>query len=439
MTQPTEQTLPHDIDAEEALLGSLLIGGQIDRVGLKPDDFYSEQNRLVYKACRSLADKGVGIDNITLCREMGGEMEAAGGLAYFPHLISICPTHLHREYYAGIIKQLSVRRQLIATAGRIATLGYETDSDVTVALTKADSMLLDLRKKSAPLEIITPEDRVKILADRYETLFNVPAGVAVPSGLRDLDRMLDGGFYGGDLVIVGARTSMGKTTLLQSIANNVGNRANILYFSGEMTMESLSDSDVAGKAGKPIGWVRSGNYEDREEGLYSNILLAVESLKDVRVFFVHGLLDTERIRQVSLSLQARQGLAAVVIDYMGLLTDEKGKNENQRLTYISRTLKQTAMELNVPVITAHQLNRAVEGREDKKPQLYDLRDSGSIEQDADVVLLLYRQNYYQKTSDMTTEIIIAKQRQGRSNVSIDVVFDEKRHKYADKVKEEKLL
>lgn len=442
------KTIPHNLDAEEAAIGALLIGGDIGRITLLPSDFYSEATGLIYTAMLKLKDGGTAINQITVAEELdrAGNLAKAKGAAYLSHCIVQCPTDLDLEYYANIISRLSVSRQLISVAGKISDIGYESAPDVGQSLSRADDLLLGIRKRAAPSPIITPRDRAELLTDRYNTLFNAGGSVAVETGLRDIDRALGGGFYNGDFIILGARPSMGKTSLLQFIANQIGRYKTVLFCSGEMGVESLGDRDVAGLIGEPVWKVRTGNYD---EGLYSKILGSLGELSESKVFYYKDTpLTAARILQAGTTMQLRHGLDFIVLDYIGMVDDEYGKNQYERIGYISRKLKQVAMQLGVPLLAAHQLNRMLEQRPDKRPELYDLRDSGRLEEDADVVLFLYREDYYYDKTEWLTafpsgnnyyhdypqgivECIVAKQRQGQSNMSIKILFDKNHQTYRD--------
>jgi len=429
----TDKLLPHDTDAEEAVLGSLLLQADIKILSIQPADFYSERNRWVFECCKKLSERGVSINQITLAHELAGmdKLEAVGGAAYLSHLIVNTPTSLDMPYYADIVKKLSMKRRIIQAGEQISRMGYETGKGIDDDLGQADDLILNLRKGADSLEIISPEERVSRLEARYSKLCEKGGGIATSTGLHDLDRWLYGGFYPGEFIIIGARAGLGKTMLLQTIANNIGNRGqNVLYMTGEMKMDDHGDRDIAGLIGEPVGNIRRGDYNSQRDNLYCDILVALEQLKKTRVHYVDGVLTLERIRQAAISVKARYGLAALVVDYLGLIQDSHGGNETQRISYISRSLKQISMELDIPLIAAHQLNRALESREDKHPQLYDLRDSGSLEQDANVVLLVYRASYYGVKNDPTTEIIIAKSRQGVGNITVKVYFDQQHLRYA---------
>jgi replicative DNA helicase len=434
-----ERLLPHNVDAEECVIGSLLLQGDIKTIDLVPDDFYSDRNRNCFISCQLLTDRNVSINEVTLANELAerDQLESAGGAAYVVHLVAVTPTSLDMVYYADIVKKLSIKRQLISYSEKVADLGYNPGGELKEDFKKADDLLLNLRKHNTPIQIITPKERARMLNERYSKLSEMQGGIAIPTGLTDIDRWLGGGLMAGDFVIIGARTGVGKTTILQTIANNIGASKNVLYISIEMTTDNLSDRDVAGYLGEPVAHIRRGDYFNTNDVLIADIIMALEVyIEKLNVYHVSGPFSTDDIRQLALAMQVRYGMSAIMVDYLGILKDRYGNNDEQRLSYISRTLKQIAMEFNVPVISPHQLNRGLESREDKRPQLYDLRGSGSIEQDADIVLLMYRQNYYDRIKDSTTEVIIAKQRQGPSNKVVKVSFDQKHQRYCDYEKPE---
>ncbi len=427
---------PHSIDSEEAFLGSILLDGTIaEFTTLKSSDFYSERNAYVFESCQSLKDKKVSINQITLAYELAAceHLEDCGGAAYLSHLIDSCPTSLDWQYYEQIIKKLSAKRKLIEISDQIASLGYDLDVDVDKGLAKADELLLNLRKEASSTEIVTPEMRAEQALAHYIELKNKAGGIAVPTGLADVDHYLGGGGYPGELILIGGRAGIGKTTIAKTIANNIGSRGEkVLYFTCEMPNQSLTDRDIAGYLGKPIDVIRHGDYDNSDRGLFDKIIgEGIEYITQTQVYHVDGLISTERVRQTSLQMKQRYGLSAIVVDYLGLLVDEYGRTDAQRISYISRNLKQIAIQLDVPLFSPVQLNRNLESREDKRPQLYDLRDSGSLEQDADVVLLMYRENYYKQTQDNTAEVIIAKKRQGRANIKVKIYFDEKHQRYCN--------
>ncbi len=442
----TEKLPPHDIDAEEAVIGSLMLNGAIQSCNsLQSSDFYSERNRWIYDACLRLHERGVSINPITLANELSDKLDECGGSAFLSHLVGVCPTSLDLSYYAEIVGRLSFYRKMIAISEQISVIGYQASSDVNQSVDKADELLLELRKKTSPSAIITPKEKGSLLHDRYTDLYLKEGDAAISTGLRDLDKILGGGFYPGELTILGARTGMGKTTLLQNFANAIARIKNVLIFSCEMGVESLGDRDVASIMGLPINTIRWGKYEKK---LYDDILDAVGEISESNVYtYDKSPISTATIMQASLNMQLRYGLGAIVVDYLGLIDDEIGENRNITLGYMTKKLKQVARVLKVPIIVAHQLSRTLESRPDKRPMLSDLRESGHIEEDADVVVFLYRDSYYFDKEawksvnagipypDGITEVIIAKQRQGESNRTVRVKYDEAHQQFYDLVKE----
>ena len=426
--------IPHNCEAEEAVNGSLLLGGDINSISLSPEDFFSEQNKLIFQACLSL--KGRGINEITPAHALGDNLKKAGGTAYISHLLIVTPTPYDLKYYADIVKELSIKRQLIGVAEKL-TASVDDCNDLSKLLSNADDMLLSLRKKANVNEIVTPEDRVKLISDRYTKLYNNENGDAISTGLIDLDKQIGGGFFNGDLDFIAARPGVGKTAMMRTICNNIADRELICAFiSIEMSSEALADRDIAGVVGQSINVVRQGNYTPE---LYAQILgEGLDTVGKRKIYELdNSFVTTDSIMQFCLSLDTRYGLDIVFIDYLGLLADESKENQNIRLGKISRKLKIMARKLNVPVVVAHQLSRAVEMRAevDREPRLSDLRESGHLEEDADLVLFLHRENYYNKlTTDNTTGIIIAKQRQGDSNFRVNVYFDKRHQKYQNLVK-----
>lgn len=435
---------PHNIDSEEALLGALMIGAELESASICPEDFYSERNRWIFEACQSLRDRKVSLNEVTISQELAGKekLDNCGGAAYLSHLISVCPTHLDYKYYAEIVHRLAWYRKLIAASDQIASIAYQANADITGSINKADDILLQLRKGYSTNSIISPEKRVELLNERYCKLYESEGVVAISTGLKDLDHFLGGGLFEGDLNIIGARPSMGKTTLIQGIGNYIAKTVgNVLMFSCEMDNNALSDRDIAGIVGVPINTVRLGKYD---EILFSKIIQSLDEIRETKLYIYDETpITTAKIMQASMNMKLRIGLSAIVVDYLGLLDDEVGENRNITLGYMTKKLKQVARELNIPVIVAHQLSRELERRDDKRPMLSDLRESGHIEEDADNVIFLYRDSYYYDEEAWNsknagepypanvTELIIAKQRQGESNRAVRVYFDKAHQKFRD--------
>jgi len=426
----SERLPPHDIDAEESVNGSLLIDGKAIyeiAILLRPGDFYSEQNRWIYQACLSLYQRDEAINQITVAQELDrqGKLEKCGGAAYLSHLISIVPTSLDIEHYVRIGHRLSVMRQLISAADKIADIGYEADPDVSATLNRAEDMLFRLRHERS-LDFV----HIKQVLDRYFEAPPTPETEGyqpipyVFSGLTGLDDFL-GGFQRSDFIVIAGRPSMGKTSLVLNIARNAGveQRACIALFSLEMFQEALVQRLLASETGVNSRRIRLGlNTEDEEK----RIMEAIGKLSEAPIYID----DSPQLRVAEMRSKARRlhyerGIDLVIVDYMQLLQgDGRSENRVQEMSYISRSLKALARELNVPVIAVSQLSRAVEWRASHIPQLSDLRDSGSIEQDADLVTFIYREEAYYTEDEWQNQhpdkeypremadIIIAKHRNG---------------------------
>jgi replicative DNA helicase len=428
-----ERLPPHDIDAEEAVIGSLLIDGttiyQIATL-LQPSNFYSERNAQIYNACLALYQRNEAINQITLAQELDrqGKLEPCGGAAYLSHLISIVPTSLDIEHYAQIVFRLSVMRYLINAGNQIAAIGYAADPSVDTSLGKAEDILFKLRQGQFSRDLVP----IRQVLDKYfEDTTSIPdaeAGRAEPvpyvlSGFTALDEFL-GGLQHSDLIIAAGRPSMGKTSLALNIARNaaVDYGACVALFSLEMARESLVLRLLSSESGVNLRQVRLGLHTEAEE---RRIMEATGALAEAAIYVD----DSPQLRVVEMRSKARRlhferGVNLIIVDYLQLMQAE-GRVENrvQEISYISRSLKGIARELNVPVIAVSQLSRAVEWRASHRPQLSDLRESGSIEQDADVVIFIYRDEVYVPEEEWRAlhqdeaypppaEIIIAKHRNG---------------------------
>jgi len=428
-----EKLPPHDTDAEEAVIGSLLIDGTaIYKIAtfLQQPDFYSERNQWIYGACLSLYQRPDGaINQITVAQELDrrGKLEACGGAAYLSHLVSIVPTSLHIEHYAQIVYRLSIMRHLITASDQIAAIGYQADPDVDASLNRAEDILFRLRHGQSPRDFI----HIRQVLDKY---FETPSrpeaeGYIEPipnvvSGFTGLDELL-GGFQRSDLIIVGGRPSMGKTSLVLNIARNtaVEQGACVALFSLEMARDSLVWRLLSSESGVNLSRIRLGLHAEEEE---KRIMEATGKLSEASIYVD----DTPQLRVVEMRSKARRlyferGIDLIIIDYMQLMQgDGRMENRVQEISYISRSLKGLARELDVPVLAVSQLSRAVEWRASHRPQLSDLRESGSIEQDADVVLFVNRDELHYPTREAwevahpgeqyppSADIMVAKHRNG---------------------------
>ncbi|NQT04689.1 MAG: replicative DNA helicase [Dehalococcoidia bacterium] len=428
-----EKLPPHDLDAEEAIIGSLLIDGTaIYKIAmvLSRGDFYHERNQWLYEACLALYERNEAINQITVAQELArrDKLEAVGGAAFLSHLISVCPTPLDIEHYAQIVYRLSVMRGLIGAADQIARVGYDAGPDVDTSLSRAEDILFRLRHGHGERDFV----HIRQVLDKYFEAAPPPeegdgAREQMPyvlSNFVGLDEFL-GGFQRSDLVIVAGRPSMGKTSLGLSIARNVSveQKACVALFSMEMSRDSIVMRFLASESGVNSRRVRFGLHTEDEE---RHIMDATGVLSEAAIFID----DSPQLRVVEMRSKARRlhferGLDLIIVDYLQLMQGEgRGENRVQEISYISRSLKALSRELNVPVIAVSQLSRQVEWRASHIPQLSDLRESGSIEQDADVVIFIYRDEYYHTEEEWQlqhpdreypreeADIIVAKNRNG---------------------------
>jgi replicative DNA helicase len=423
---------PNDSDAEEAVIGSLLIdGAAIFQISdfLQPADFFYETNRWLYEGCVTLYQRNEAINQITVAQELThrDRLESCGGSAHLSYLMSICPTSMDIEHYARIVYRLSIMRQMISAGDNISAIGYQASPDVEDSLAKAESILFGLRRTQGTGELT----HIRQVLDKYfeETPESADERVEdlpyVLSSFPGLDEFL-GGFQRADLVIVAGRPSMGKTSLALNIARNaaVEHRACVALFSLEMARDSLVMRLLSSESGVNSRRMRFGHHTEEEE---RQVMEATGILSDSPIFIDDTpMIRMAEMRSKALRLNFERGIDMVIIDYLQLMQGE-GRNENRvnEISYVSRSLKALARELNAPVLAVSQLSRAVEWRASHEPQLSDLRESGSIEQDADVVLFIYRDEYYYKTEDEwlavhpdreypreEADVIIAKHRNG---------------------------
>jgi len=428
----SEKLPPHDIAAEENVIGSLLIDGTaIHKIvgSLQQQDFYNERNQWVYGACLSIYQRpeNEAIDQITVAQELArqGKLEACGGAAYLSHLVSIVATSLHVEHYAQIVYRLSTMRQLLNAGQQITSIGYEASADVDDSLNKAEDILFKIRHGQSPRDFVHIR---QVLNTYFEDTFSPQAEVAeehlqIMSGFAALDEFM-GGFQRSDLIVIAGRPSMGKTSLVLNIARNaaIEQGACIALFSLEMARESLVLRLLSNESGINPRRIRLGYHTEEEE---KRIMDATGILSEAPIYID----DFPHLRIVEMRSKARRlyyerGINMIIVDHLGLIQGNgRGENRVQEISYISRSLKALARELKVPVIAVSQLSRASEWRASHKPQLSDLRDSGSIEQDADLVLFIYRDEYYYTKEEWQSqhpgenypppaEIIIAKHRNG---------------------------
>lgn len=395
---------PHDVSAEEAVIAALLLDDDAYARVLpivRPEDFFREQNGWIYEACLSVAERGESITIPTVAHELDrlGRLDPAGGETYLVEMAGKYFTAVGVEAHARIVARDALYRRLIQAAGQIASLAYEGGPDVGSVLSEAESLLLALRSAEAAGDF-------KRLRDLLDEFLESPAededgdAHSVRTGFMDLDELLAGGYKRGDLVILAARTGMGKTSLMLNLARNcaIGQQGTVAVFSLEMGGESLAMRMLSAEAGVEMSRLRLGRHTEAEEGRVMN---AHGLLGGAPVFIDDSaVLSVPEIRAKCRRLQADHGLDLVVVDYLQLLHGAgRADTRTNEISQISRALKELARELNVPVVAGAQLSRAVETRQPHIPMLSDLRESGSIEQDADIVMFIYREDVYTQAND----------------------------------------
>jgi len=397
-----EKLPPHDNEAEDAVIGSLLVDGEaINEVAsdLKPDDFFGERGKWIYEACLALYRRGDGINEITVARELAHDekLEKIGGAAFLSHLISIVPTPFHIKYYGGIVSNLATYRRLISAGGEITRIGFHAGPDVDRALSQAADSVAQVRANS-PGAVDSGKD-FAVKADKWLGEMRQGRTPAVSWGFAELDT-ITGGAFGSEMTILAGRPGSGKTEIALAVFESMAVNSYPLMVSIEMSEDQLRQRIIAHWTGIPISVIRRGGFTDEQADA---ITAAISDLSNLHWQFMdlcdakdfgRGDGDIDRIISAGLRCQVEGKLSAVIIDYLGLISDGPGNSEYSRVTYISRQLKRANRLLDVPFLVLCQLNRGPEARDDKHPQLSDLRDSGSIEQDADNVFLAYRPAYY---------------------------------------------
>ncbi len=432
VTQYSERQLPYDHNAEAAVLGGLLIDGEaLHRVLplIKPEDFHRARHRFCYEACIALFGQQDAIDPITVARELARQdrLEVAGGPAYLGQLISGTPTSVNVEYYAGIVADTAVKRRLIDAGNRIAELGFEDNTDADETIRQAVDVLFtvqptDTNRGFVPLSTLLDPYLLGDVADVAEA-----GGLPLQTGYDDLDSLL-GGMQRSDLLIVGARPALGKSSLALNVGVNAAKNGETCgIFSLEMSREQIAMRILSAETGIDAHRLRLGLYSEQEE---SNLADAVGRLSGLPIYVDDTPFQSVvEMRSKAQRLKLEHGLDFLVVDYLQLIEGSNrrrgaGENRVQEISEISRLLKGMARDLNVPVFTCSQLSRVVENRPGHRPQLSDLRDSGSIEQDADVVMFIYREdkNYTEEEWEQhapgrpyprnIAELIVAKHRHG---------------------------
>lgn len=410
---------PHHQEAEQAVLGAILIEPSVlvtvtERV--RPEDFYRQAHQRLLQVMIDLSEQGEPVDLVTITSELQDRklLEDIGGVSYLTELAAAVPTAANVEYYARIVEEKAILRRLIRTATEIATSGYSGDEDVSMVIDTAEKKILEISQRRMSKGFIPIRDVLMETFERIESLhYSQGKLTGVPSGYTDLDQMTSG-FQQSDLIILAARPSMGKTAFSLNVAQNVAIRAGqpVAIFNLEMSAPQLVQRMLAAEGNIDAQAFRTGHLSDED---WEKLTMAISTLSESPIFIddTPGI-NVFDIRAKLRRLQSEHGLGLVLIDYLQLIEGRGHDSRQQEISEISRSLKLLARELNVPVIALSQLSRAVEQRQDKRPMLSDLRESGSIEQDADIVSFLYRDDYYNEDSEKKNiiEVILAKHRNG---------------------------
>ena len=434
---PIDRLPPQNPEAEEAVLGSLLMDPEaVGRVApfLRPDDFYRERNGTIYSAMLAVYDRHEPVDFLTVTDELKrtGRYEEVGGLGYLSHLVGIVPTAVHVEHYARIVERTAVKRRLISAAGKIAAVAYDDSLELDATLEKAEQVLFGVSQRRVTRDF---EPLGTILGDYLEEMELRAAderGRGVPTGFIELEK-LTGGLQRSDLIILAARPSMGKSSWALNIVQNAALRshATCAIFSVEMSKQQLAHRLLCSESGVDATKLRLGMINDAER---RKLHRAFELLSEAPIYIddTPSISITE-LRSKARRLHAEVGIDLVVVDYLQLVTSGRSSdNRVQEISEISRSLKALARELNAPVIALSQLSRAVESRTPHIPMLSDLRESGSLEQDADLVLFIYREEMYDRETDKKgiADIILAKHRNGPTG-QFSLLFLEKSTRFVD--------
>jgi replicative DNA helicase len=426
---PISPPVLYSREAEEATIGSVLINPEsyYDVAAfLKSDDFYIHRHQWIWEAFMRLHERRIPIDYLTVAEELNqmGQLAEAGGPAYLTALINNVPTSLHAEAYGRIVEENAIRRKMLVAANDIAKLAYQESVGVEDVMDGAEKAVFGVSERRLtrdlqPIQQVLSEyyDRIDQLASRGEDIFGVP------TGFIDLDRLLMG-LQPSDFIIIAGRPGTGKTAFMLSAAKNAAqtHKKHVAIFSLEMSNEQLVQRLIAQETGIDSQRLRTGKLSEDEWPLFTH---AIEVLSDTRIF----LDDTPALTPLQLRTKSRRlhleyGLDLIVVDYLQLMSSgARSENRVQEVSYISRNMKILARELNVPVLAAAQLSRAVEQRADKEPQLSDLRESGSLEQDADIVMFIHRPEMYEKDTlkQNIAQIKVSKHRNGPVGL-VELIF-----------------
>ena len=424
-----ERVPPQNIEAEQAVLGAMLIDKEAIAKAtelLSAEDFYREAHRVIFSAMLELYNKNEAVDMVTVTEilKRDNKLEDIGGIAYITSLANVVLTAANVKYHAEIVAEKSVLRQLVRVSTEIAAMGYEANDDVGTLLDTAESRILEISNRKKKNDFTAINDILMDSVQSIESLLQNKGGLTgLPAGFADLDK-LTSGLHPSDFIILAARPSMGKTALALNIVQNVALRAHkviggeprsVAFFSLEMSKEQLVNRMLCAEAGIDSQRLRVGEMHDED---WTHLWDACDTMSRAKIYIddTAGITAMD-MRSRARRLKAEHGLDLIVVDYLQLMQGSGKRNNSgdrqQEVSEISRSLKALARELDVPVLALSQLSRSVESRQVKRPMLSDLRESGSLEQDADIVAFLYREDYYNpETENKHTELIIAKHRNG---------------------------
>jgi replicative DNA helicase len=427
---------PQNNEAEQSVLGAVFLSKEalITAIEiLRPEDFYKTAHQRIFKTMQDLYERGEPVDLVTVTAELQDHklLDEVGGVTYLTEIARSVPTAANIEYYARIVEEKSLLRRLILTATKIANDGYSREDDVTQILADAERYILEIAQNRNSGGFVPIRDVLLETYERIEFLSQRRGDVTgIPSGYPDLDKMTSG-FQRSDLIILAARPSVGKTAFALNVAQNVAARAGetVAIFSLEMAASQLVQRMICAEGNLDASRMRTGWLEEDD---WQKLTMAIGTLAKAPIYIddTPGI-TVQDIRAKCRRLQAEKGLGLIVIDYLQLIQGRgRGENRQQEVSEISRTLKGIARELNVPIIALSQLSRSVEQRQDKRPMMSDIRESGSIEQDADIVAFLYRDDYYDKETENKNviEVIIAKQRNGPTG-TVELAFLKEYNKF----------
>ncbi len=433
---------PHSVESEQSILGSILLDKDaIITVSetIRPSDFYKEAHKIIYESMLKLSNKNEPIDLITLTEELKkqGHLDNVGGISYITSLSTIVPTTSNVKYYADIVKEKSVLRQLIKASNDIINLGYENSTKVEEVLEKAEKRIFDISQEKASDDFKSINEVLVDAYDMIEKLYTNKSDVTgITTGFKDLNKKING-LQRTDLILIAARPAMGKTAFSLNLVQNAALKgdASVAVFSLEMSKDQLVQRMLSSQSHVELKKIKTGTLDEND---WPRIIDAMAVLSNVNIYIddTPGIKISE-LRSKCRKLKIEKGLDLILIDYLQLMEGE-GNNESrqQEIAKISRSLKIIAKELNCPVVALSQLSRAPEQRADHRPMLSDLRESGSIEQDADIVMFLYRDEYYHPDSESKNigEVIIAKNRHGETG-SVELVWLGEVQKFADKARD----